>query len=133
MSNLISQISSKYNIMYENKDMNIYTNKRNFRVIELQNKKVSIGEVTISYKASPSDAAKKLLKSIAYEKGLKGNKKGSMDQVKYSIQEFTRGSKNKVFGPYLGHYYKYNEEELKRAISANGKIRYTMKAIVKLA
>ena len=26
MSNLISQISSKYNIMYENKDMNIYTN-----------------------------------------------------------------------------------------------------------
>jgi hypothetical protein len=133
MSNLISQIGSKHNILYEKKGSSIDTNKRNFRVIELQNKKVSIGEVTISYKASPSDAAKKLLKSIAYNKGLKGNKKGSMDQVKYSIQEFTRGSKNKVFGPYIGHYYKYNEEELKRAMAVDGKIRYTMKAIVKLA
>ncbi len=137
MSHLISQIENIYNTHntynIQKEIMSIDTEKRHFRVVELDNRKTSIGEVTISNKASPSDAAKKLLRSIAYEKGLKGNKKISMGQVKYSIQEFTRGSKNKVFGPYIGHYYKYNDEELKRATIANGKIKYNMKAIVKLA
>lgn len=133
MSNLISQIGNKYNLQEEKEIMSIDTNKRNFRVVELENKLVSIGEVTISNKASPSDAAKKLLKSIAFLKGLKGNKKVSMGEVKFSIQEFTRGSKNKVFGPYIGYYHKYQEEELKRATIADGKIKYAMKAVVKLA
>lgn len=131
MYDIISTIGNKYMKDNDNKQTNI--NKRHFRVIELENKKVSIGEVTISNKASPGDAAKKLLKSIAYEMGLKGNKKISMGQVKYTIQEFTRDSKNRVFGPYIGYYHKYTEEELKKSIISDGKIKYTMKAIVKLA
>ena len=106
---------------------------RHFRVVELDGKKVALGGVTITHKASPGDAARKLLKSIAHEKGLKGNKKVTMGKVKYSIQEYTRGSKNKVYGTYIGYYHKYTGEELKKASTADGKIKFTMKAIVKLA
>ena len=42
---------------------------RHFRVVSLENKNVSLGGVSISSVASPSDAARKLLKSIAHEKG----------------------------------------------------------------
>ena len=74
--------------------------ERHFRVVELDGKKVNIGGVSITTKGSPSDAAKKLLTSIAHEKGLKKMKKLNLGKVKFSIQEFTRGSKSKIYGPY---------------------------------
>ena len=49
--------------------------ERHFRVIQLDGKKVEIGGVSISSKASPGNAARKLLTSIAHHKGLKKNKK----------------------------------------------------------
>ena len=107
--------------------------ERHFRVVELDGKKVNIGGVSITNKGSPSDAAKKLLTSIAHEKGLKKIKKLNMGKVKFSIQEFTRGSKGKVYGPYNGHFHKYNAEELKKAKTADGKQGFTMKPVVKLS
>ena len=49
------------------------SNERHFRVVELDKKKVEIGGVSIKPGASPGSAARKLLTSIAHEKGLKKN------------------------------------------------------------
>ena len=107
--------------------------ERHFRVVQLEGKKVEIGGVSISEKASPGNAARKLLTSIAHHKGLKKNKKASMGKVKFSIQEYTQGSSKKVYGPYVGHYHKYTGAELKKAMTADGKVKFTMKPVVKLA
>lgn len=107
--------------------------ERHFRVVELAGKKVAIGGVSITNKGSPSDAARKLLTSIAHEKGLKKMKKLDLGKVKFKIQEFTRGSKNKIYGPYEGYFHKYTPAELKKAKTAGGKQGFTMKPVVKLA
>lgn len=107
------------------------TEKRHFRIIQLNGKNVSLGGVSISHKASPRDAAKKLLGSIAHEKGLKKNNKLKLKE-KYVIQEYTQGSAKKKYGPYLAHYRKYSANEIKKASSADGKVKFTMEAIVKL-
>ena len=107
--------------------------ERHFRVVQLEGKKVEFGGVSITSKASPGSAAKKLLTSIAHHKGLKKNKKASMPKVKYCIQEYTQGSSKKVYGPYVGHYHKYTAAELKKAETAGGKVKFTMKPVVKLA
>ena len=107
------------------------TEKRHFRIVQLNGKNVSLGGVSISHKASPRDAAKKLLGSIAHEKGLKKNNKLKLKE-KYVIQEYTQGSAKKMYGPYLAHYRKYSANEIKKASSADGKVKFTMEAIVKL-
>ena len=107
--------------------------ERHFRVVQLDGKKVELGGVSITSKASPGSAARKLLTSIAHEKGLKKNKKASMPKVKFSIQEYTQGSSKKVYGPYVGHFHKYTAAELKKAATAKGKVKFTMKPVVKLA
>ena len=107
--------------------------ERHFRVVQLNGKKVEFGGVSITSKASPGNAARKLLTSIAHEKGLKKNKKASMPKVKFCIQEYTQGSSKKVYGPYLGHFHKYTAAELKKAKTARGKVKFTMKPVVKLA
>ena len=107
--------------------------ERHFRVVQLEGKKVEFGGVSITSKASPGSAARKLLTSIAHEKGLKKNKKASMPKVKFCIQEYTQGSSKKVYGPYVGHFHKYTAAELKKAKTAKGKIKFTMKPVVKLA
>lgn len=108
------------------------SNERHFRVVELENKKVQLGGVSISSKGSPGNAARKLLTSIAHEKGLKKNKKASMPKVKFCIQEFTQGSSKKIYGPYIGYFHKYTAAELKKAKTAGGKVKFTMKPVVKL-
>ena len=73
-------------------------NKRIFKIIEINNEEILLGNITISNKASPSDAAKKLLLSIAHYKGYTKKDKKNMDKVKFLIQEFTENSKQKVYG-----------------------------------
>jgi hypothetical protein len=108
-------------------------NKRHFRVIELEGKPVSFGEGKITLKSSPADAARKLLSSIAHKKGLDGMKKLNIGKIKFKIQEFTQGSKKKVYGPYVGYFHKYTVEELKKTIFKDEKrVVPKMKPIVKL-
>ena len=107
-------------------------NVRHFRVVQLDGEKIEIGGVSISSKATPGSAARKLLTSIAHYKGLNKNKKASLPKVKFCIQEFTQGSSKKVYGPYVGHYHKYTAAELKKAATAKGKVNFTMKPVVKL-
>ena len=108
---------------------------RHFRVVELEGKKVNIGGVSITDKGSPSDAAKKLLTSLAHEKGLKKMKKLDLGKVHFSIQEYTRGSKGKIYGPYKGHFREYTAAEKKAAeysIGNKKSVSPKMKAVIKL-
>ena len=88
--------------------------ERHFRVVQLDGKKIEFGGVSITSKASPGNAARKLLTSIAHEKGLKKNKKASMSKVKLLYSREPQGSSKKVYGPYVGHFHKYTAAELKK-------------------
>jgi hypothetical protein len=103
---------------------------RNFKIVELNGKAVKYdSSAAIKENQTPLNAAKKLLKSICLQMGLKGMKKLECHAT-YVIQETTRGSKKKMFGPYKGKYSKYTPEEAKKA-TASG-ISFKMKPVVKL-
>lgn len=115
------------------------SNKRTFRIVELNGKVVDFGHLTIKKKTSsgkpgpgPSAIAKKALSSIA--KHLKLNK--SKLDVTFMIQEITRGNNQyKIFGPYHGKYRKYTPKEIKekQIKTKNGKIiKIEYEPIVKL-
>lgn len=104
--------------------------KRHFRVVELRGKMIHIGSVHVKMHNSPLSAAKKLLTSIAEHDGLSGHNKAKLPTTVFCIQEITRGSKNKIYGPYTGKFHKYTPEEVKKA-SAAGQ-HFHMKAVVSL-
>jgi hypothetical protein len=103
---------------------------RNFKIIELNGKSVKLDySASIKEHQTPLGAAKKLLKSICLQMGLKGMKKLECNAT-YVIQETTRGSKKKIYGPYKGKYSKYSAEEAKKAMASG--ISFKMKPVVKL-
>ena len=106
--------------------------ERHFRVCELDGKKVSIGGSTLKPGQSPLNAAMKLLSSIAHEKGLEKMNKLKLGKVTFKIQEYTQGSKKKVYGPYRGHFHEYTAAERKKAMTAKGKQGFKMRPVVKL-
>jgi len=112
----------------EKKEKKEKPSERHFRVISIDGKEVSFGTIT---SRSPLNAAKKCLRSIAAYKGLTGSAKLNMKDVVFEIREITNRS-YKDFGPYIGKYKKYTPEELKKAVTAGGKVKHTMKSVVKL-
>jgi hypothetical protein len=106
--------------------------KRHFKLVQLNGKEVNFGTAEIKMGKSPNTAARKILKSIAHEKGLMGNNKLKLGSVTFIIQETTRGYKThgKQYGPYVGKYQKYTAAEMKKA-KASGR-EYHMKPVVTL-
>ena len=115
------------------------SNKRTFKVVELNGKVVDFGNFTIKRKTSggnpgpgPLTAARKALQSIA--KHLKVNK--NKLNATFMIQEITRGkTQYKIYGPYKGSYRKYSAKELneKKIKTKSGKfITLEYEPIVKL-
>jgi hypothetical protein len=103
---------------------------RNFRIIEVDGKSVKYdSSASIKENQTPLNAAKKLLKSICLQDGLKGMKKLECHHT-FIIQETTRGSNKKMYGPYGGKYVKYTPEEAKKATAAG--IAFKMKPVVSL-
>jgi hypothetical protein len=103
---------------------------RHFKIIEVNGKAVKYdNSASIKEHQTPLNAAKKLLKSICLQKGLKGMKKLECN-VTFIIKETTQGSNKKMFGPYSGKYVKYTPEEAKKA-TASG-ISFKMKPVVNL-
>ncbi len=103
---------------------------RHFKIVEVDGKEVKLkGRVNIKDHQTPLNAAKKLLTSYAKEHNLKDNGKTKLNIV-FSIQETNRESKNKIYGPYSGKYYKYTPAEAAKA-KASG-ISFKFKPIVKL-
>ena len=107
----------------------VASNKRHFKISELNGKEVDFGSAEIKSDRTPLSAAKKLLKSIAHHMGLYGNSKSKLS-VTYKIRETTRG-RAKEYGPYHGKYHKYSANELKDAMTKGGKIAFKMKPLVK--
>jgi hypothetical protein len=103
---------------------------RRFKIASVDGKPVVLtGRITIKSHQTPLSAAKKLLRSYAKHHGLTENGKTKL-KIVYTIQETTKGSKKKVYGPYEGKYYKYNKEEAEKA-KASG-ISFKFKPMVKL-
>jgi hypothetical protein len=129
---ITEMMNSEHSSMNGGKTM---TEERHFRVVELDGKKVQLGGITLKPGQSPLNAAMKLLSSIAREKGLEKMNKLKLGTVHFSIQEYTRGSKGKVYGPYKGHFHEYTAAEKKAAFikKPDGKIQpFKMKAVVKI-
>ena len=109
--------------------------ERHFRVVDINGKKKHFGGISLKNGQTPINAAMKLLTSIAHEKGLEKMNKLKLGTVHFSIQEYTRGSKGKVYGPYKGYFHEYTAAEKKAAVikTSNGKYQsFKMKAVVKL-
>jgi hypothetical protein len=102
---------------------------RHFRVVKLNGKEVHIGSAAIKDHHTPLNAARKLLMSIAKHENLSKLKKLGL-KAHFLIQETTRGSAHKIFGPYHGKYVKYTAEEAKSAMASG--IKFQMKPVVKL-
>jgi len=104
--------------------------KRHFKLATVDGKEVDF-EATANIKShqTPLSAAKKLLRSYCRALKLKEANRLKVD-IKFTIRESTRGSGNKVFGPYSGKYRKYTPAEMKKA-QASG-ITFHMKPEVKL-
>jgi len=76
---------------------------RKFSIIQLGNKKVKMGNTNIKSNQSPINAALNLLKDIQSSSTIK---KSKISKIKFYIKENTVGSKNKIFGPYIGYLKK---------------------------
>ena len=116
-------------------------NERHFKVVELDGQVVDFGYLTLQKKTKsgnpgpgPLSAAKKALRSISEHLGMMKDKKLKIN-VAFKIQEITRGSSKKIYGPYKGHYRKFSNKEMKekKLKSKSGKIiTFTMEPVVKL-
>ncbi len=103
---------------------------RRFKMIEANKNEVNIGYVKInSDKGSPYQAAKKLFSSYCHNKDLTGNDKLKV-KTTFTIQETTKDSNHKIYGPYVGSWKSLNKEEKKSASRAG--IQFNMRSKVKL-
>ena len=85
---------------------------RKFSIIQIGNKKVKMGNTNIKSNQSPINAALNLLKDIQSSSTIK---KSKISKIKFYIKENTVGSKNKIFGPYIGYLKKsIVKKELKK-------------------
>ena len=119
-----------------NKNKNKKLSKRHFKL-------VSLNGIIVDFKAtsyiligkSPSNAARKILTSIAHHKNFYGNNKIKLGVVLFIIRETTQGSKCKEYGPYSGKFKKYTKSEIKKSsykVASGKTIIKTMKPIIHL-
>ena len=111
---------------------------RHFRIAILDNKEIhrsekglGAAEATISMKANPVDAAKKLLGSICKHQGLKKMNRLKCHAV-FWIRETTRGH-SKMYGPYKGKFINLmkNGKEKIVKLKSGAVIKYSVKPEVK--
>jgi hypothetical protein len=96
--------------------------KRRFTVIEVDGKSVDLGEggrYTVTLIASPSDAARKAFSALCH--------KFNKTSLKFSIRETTRGSKKKVYGPYIGNRTKLSKPKIYYRVDKGKKKTMTIK------
>ena len=77
--------------------------KRSFRVVDVDGKPIKAGSrmsgrYHIKHDQNPGDAANKAYTALCN----KMNKRNASCRCNFSLKETTRGSKHKVYGPYLG-------------------------------
>ena len=111
---------------------------RHFRIAILDNKEIHRSEkgigsarASISMKANPIDAAKKLLSSISKHQGLKKMKRLKCNAI-FSIKETTKGH-SKIYGPYKGKFVNLmkNGKEKIVKLKTGVIIKYSLKPVVK--
>jgi WD40 repeat protein len=111
---------------------------RHFRIAILDNKEIhrsekglGAAEATISMKANPVDAAKKLMSSICKHQGLKKMNRLKCNAI-FWIRETTRNH-SKIYGPYKGKFINLmkNGKEKIVKLKTGVVIKYSLKPVVK--
>jgi WD40 repeat protein/ankyrin repeat protein len=111
---------------------------RHFRIAILDNKEIhrsekglGAAEATISMKANPVDAAKKLMSSICKHQGLKKMNRLKCNAI-FWIRETTRNH-SKIYGPYKGKFVNLmkNGKEKIVKLKTGAVIKYSLKPVVK--
>ena len=88
--------------------------ERHFHIIQLNNKNVKIGNVSIKKESTPINAAKKLLNNLV-------KNKLNLKKANILIKESTKGSTKKIYGPYLGYFQKNKLVEIKKDVKVKTK------------
>ena len=96
--------------------------KRRFTVTTVDGKSVDLGDggrYTVTLIASPSDAARKAFSALC--------KKFKKASLTFSIRETTRGSKKKVYGPYIGNRKKLSKPKVYHRVDKGKKKTITIR------
>lgn len=98
--------------------------ERHFHIIQLNNKNVKIGNVSIKKESTPINAAKKLLNNLV-------KNKLNLKKANILIKESTKDSTKKIYGPYLGYFQKNKLVEIKKDVKKDVKVKTKTSAKLK--
>lgn len=103
---------------------------RHFKLIEANKKEMNLGYVKVNPETgTPVSAAKKLFRSYSHSLNLAGNDKLKV-KATFTIQETTKDSSKKIYGPYVGSWKALSEKDKKEAIRSG--VNFSMRSMVRL-
>ncbi len=103
---------------------------RHFKLIEADKKEMNLGYVKVHPETgTPVSAAKKLFRSYTHSLNLTGNDKLNV-KATFTIQETTKDSSKKIYGPYVGSWKALTEKDKKGAKRSG--VNFSMRSVVRL-
>jgi hypothetical protein len=112
------------------KDRDISTKSRHFKLIEADKKEMNLGYVKVHPETgTPVSAAKKLFRSYSHSLNLAGADKLKV-KATFTIQETTKDSSKKIYGPYIGSWKALSEKDKKDATRSG--VHFAMRSVVRL-
>lgn len=113
-----------------NKDEEKLKNYRHFKLIEADKKEMNLGYVKVNVETgTPVSAAKKLFRSYSHSLDLSGADKLKV-KATFTIQETTKDSSKKIYGPYVGSWKALSEKDKKEAVRSG--VNFSMRSVVRL-
>lgn len=103
---------------------------RHFKLIEADKKEMNLGYVKVHPETgTPVSAAKKLFRSYSHSLNLSGADKLKV-KATFTIQETTKDSSKKIYGPYVGSWKALSEKDKKDATRSG--VNFAMRSVVRL-
>ncbi len=103
---------------------------RHFKLIEADKKEMNLGYVKVHHETgTPFSAAKKLFRSYTHSLNKTGNDKLKV-KATFTIQEVTKNSSKKIYGPYTGAWKALTENDKKEALRSG--VNFSMRSVVRL-
>lgn len=103
---------------------------RHFKLIEADKKEMNLGYVKVHPETgTPVSAAKKLFRSYSHSLNLAGADKLKV-KATFTIQETTKDSSKKIYGPYVGSWKALSEKDKKEATRSG--VNFSMRSMVRL-
>ncbi len=126
----LHQLESFLGGMKNEKNEKNKNNYRHFKLIEADKKEMNLGYVKVHPETgTPLSAAKKLFRSYSHSLQSTGNAKLNV-KATFTIQETTKDSSKKIYGPYVGSWKALSEKDKKEAKRSG--VNFSMRSIVRL-